>query len=78
MPPNDSGQTRLRHKIMKKITIVYIIVSAVAIALLHESLKDIEKNVETLVEVIKHHEVLIEGHRSIILELIQFLTGDYL
>jgi Mg2+ and Co2+ transporter CorA len=63
---------------MKKITIVYIIVSAVAIALLHESLNDIEKNLETLAEVIKHNEGIIEGHRSILLELINNLTNDYL
>ena len=63
---------------MKKITIVYIIVSAVAIALLHESLKDIEKNLEALVEVVETQGNIIEGHRIVLLELIQSLTGDYL
>ena len=55
---------------MKLIVIIYIIASAFALGFLNHALNRAERNIEIIAEVLKHHEDILEDHRTVILNLI--------
>jgi hypothetical protein len=58
--------------------ILYILVTSGALILLNNSLKASEENLETLAEVIMHHEAVLNDHREAILIMIDKLNNLYM
>jgi hypothetical protein len=65
--------------------ILYILITSGALILLNNSLKETnnalkssEKNLETLSEVIMHHEAVLNDHRGAILIMIEKLNNLYM
>jgi hypothetical protein len=58
--------------------IIYILITSGALILLNNSLKASEENLETLAEVIMHHEAVLNDHREAILIMIDKLNNLYM
>jgi hypothetical protein len=58
--------------------IIYILITSGALILLNNSLKASEENLETLAEVIMHHEAVLNDHREAILIMIEKLNNLYM
>lgn len=58
--------------------IIYILITSGALVLLNNSLKSSEENLETLAEVIMHHEAVLNDHREAILIMIEKLNNLYM
>jgi hypothetical protein len=58
--------------------ILYILVTSGALILLNNSLKASEENLETLAEVITHHEAVLKDHREAILIMVDKLNNLYM
>ena len=58
--------------------ILYILVTSGGLVLLNNSLKASEENLETLAEVIMHHEAVLNDHREAILIMIDKLNNLYM
>jgi hypothetical protein len=58
--------------------ILYILITSGALILLNNSLKASEENLETLAEVIMHHEAVLNDHREAILIMIEKLNNLYM
>ena len=58
--------------------ILYILVTSGALILLNNSLKASEENLETLAEVIMHHEAVLNDHREAILIMVKKLNNLYM
>ena len=58
--------------------IIYILVTSGALILLNNSLKASEENLETLAEVITHHEAVLKDHREAILIMVDKLNNLYM
>jgi len=58
--------------------IIYILITSGALVLLNNSLKASEENLETLAEVIMHHEAVLNDHREAILIVIEKLNNLYM
>lgn len=58
--------------------IIYILITSGALVLLNNSLKSSEENLETLAEVLMHHEAVLNDHREAILIMIEKLNNLYM